>query len=68
MNLLKKINPFDFNFKDQTEIKSYSGCNICHSETTPTSLQIVIENDSFSIEIDGLTPSWSYKARYTVLD
>ena len=62
----KKINKFDLDFENQTEISGYFGCEINH--ITTTALEIQIMSDSFGIEVDNLTPSWSYKTRYTIMN
>ena len=62
----KEINKFDLDFENQTEISGYFGCEINH--ITTTSLEIQIMSDSFGIEVDNLTPSWSYKTRYTIMN
>ena len=62
----KKINKFDLDFENQTEISGYFGCEI--NDISTNSLEIQIVSNSFGIEIDNLTPSWSYKTRYTILN
>ena len=61
-----KINKFDLDFENQSEISAYSGCEI--NNITSNSIEIEIESETFGLEIDNLTPSWSYKTRYTILN
>ena len=57
---------FDLDFENQSEISAYSGCEI--NNITSNSIEIEIESETFGLEIDNLTPSWSYKTRYTILN
>ena len=62
-----KIDEFDFNLLNQTDISYYSGCSIDHASRKQTSIEIFIEEESFSLELKGIKKAYSHKSRYTVI-
>ena len=63
----KKIDDFDFNLKNQTEISYYTGCSVDFGSIEQTSVEIIVQEDSFRLELKGIKKSYSHKSRYTIL-
>ena len=64
----KKIDEFDFNLKNQTEISYYTGCSVDFGSIEQTSVEIIVQEDSFRLELKGIKKSYSHKSRYTILN
>ena len=62
-----KVDEFDFNLLNQTDISFYSGCSIDNSSRKQTSIEIFVEDTSFSLELKGIKKAYSHKSRYTVI-
>ena len=62
-----KVDEFDFNLLNRTDISSYSGCSIDNASRQQTSIEIFVEEESFSLELTGIKKAYSHKSRYTVI-
>ena len=45
----KKIDEFDFNLKNQTEISYYTGCSVDFGSIEQTSVEVFVQEDSFRL-------------------
>ncbi len=62
-----KVDEFDFNLLNQTDISFYSGCSIDNSSRQQTSIEIFVEDTSFTLELKGIKKAYSHKSRYTLI-
>ena len=62
-----KVDEFDFNLLNQTDISFYSGCSIDNSSRKQTSIEIFVEDTSFTLELKGIKKAYSHKSRYTLI-